>query len=376
MSVTKSNELLKEGVKEVTEISRTVTEGSQLLESVAAAIETLTKRSEEMSSEVDMLISITKKIAATTSGIKRIADQTTLLSLNAAVEASRAGEAGRGFGVVAQEIRTLSDNTKTLLTTLNDLLEKVNISSDNSKKGVAETFQSIKQINAMSEKLRANMSENYKSTKDIVESMNTMSVFSEEVIAHTNVTAGSIQTSVENVEELYSVANDMTTVGSKVKQAGSSFTDVMNVAGKDTKNLAGALMMTRQFGISNDEFIEILNGAIAAHQKWVRSAENIVDTMTIQPIQTDERNCVFGQYYFSITPKCSYVNNIWQQIDHVHHELHTQGKYILNEVRKGNKRDAQRYLNAAEAHSKVIISKMEEIINYVKTMKISVFARS
>lgn len=78
--------------------------------------------------------------------ISAIAGQTNLLSLNASIEAARAGENGRGFAVVAEEIRTLSDSTKDLLT------------------------QNDQKAEAILPKITQSMD----SIKDLVESMNTM----------------------------------------------------------------------------------------------------------------------------------------------------------------------------------------------------------
>jgi methyl-accepting chemotaxis protein len=376
VSVKKSGELLKAGVDEINEINLTVTEGSRLIERIDAALKDLTVKSADMSGEVDSLIGITKQIAATIIGIKTIADQTKLLALNAAVEAARAGAAGSGFAIIASEIRSLSDNTKKLLDRLNEMVEKVNTSSDNSKEGISATFKSIRDINEISEKLRANMEGSAKNAQNIAKNMSAVSSFSDEVSVRAAKTTEAINNSADNVEEIYGVTKSLTFVGDKLKQVGSSFTDVMNVAGKDTKRTAGDLMMTRQFGISNDEFIALLQNAITAHQNWVRTAAKIVDNMVVEPIQTDERNCVFGQYYFSILPKNTTVNKLWKEIDGIHHDLHVQGKYILAEVRTGNKKGAQRYLDVAESRSKDIIFKIQEIIDYVKKMKLSVFAKS
>jgi ligand-binding sensor protein len=125
-------------------INDKLTQLSATMQELAASANDVKTNQESLNGEIQNVDKISGDINEVTDLIKDIADQTQLLGLNASIEAARAGVAGAGFGVVAQEIRKLSGNSKETVEKIREFTGMINTS-------VTETVMKGKQTSAIVE---------------------------------------------------------------------------------------------------------------------------------------------------------------------------------------------------------------------------------
>lgn len=127
--IAQSDEMASVATKssELSDSARTkATSGKEEMYNLALNMERIVHSIQEMRTDAEQLNSIMKEMQNIIKIVSGIAEETNLLSLNASIEAARAGEAGRGFAIVAEEVRKLSDQTKTSVVNVASLINNTN----------------------------------------------------------------------------------------------------------------------------------------------------------------------------------------------------------------------------------------------------------
>ncbi|WP_443216520.1 methyl-accepting chemotaxis protein [Salinivibrio sp. IB872] len=119
--------------------------GSVLLQEAVQLSQNVSEQAIEASNQVNQLNQHAQSIENIVTTIKQIAEQTNLLALNAAIEAARAGEQGRGFAVVADEVRGLSQRTSKSTTEIADVVDE----NQQLIKGVSEAMERVSEQSSL-----------------------------------------------------------------------------------------------------------------------------------------------------------------------------------------------------------------------------------
>ena len=194
-------------------VMTTLTQGISSSNTSRNTIESFAKEVESMANDLELLKEESARIGSVLDVIRGIADQTNLLALNAAIEAARAGEQGRGFAVVADEVRALAHRTQEATVEIQSMVEGLQEKSSNAVSAVTRG-QSLSQ-NSLSQ------------SADVVSALKQISQAFEEVDTLTSQIAQSTQ---EQQNSTASINNNMMAVLSLSRDVNEGLASVVEHA--------------------------------------------------------------------------------------------------------------------------------------------------
>ncbi|ANW25899.1 hypothetical protein BA953_17045 [Vibrio coralliilyticus] len=194
-------------------------DGVSEVENTAESMLVLNEQMATANSQVLKLKDSSKEINEIVDVIKSIAEQTNLLALNAAIEAARAGEQGRGFAVVADEVRTLAQRTQESTQKIEAMVVGFQSEADDVSQSIESSFGYVKVSQEQTLSVRGKLEEINSAIVSITDMCNQVATAAEQQVATTNEIAVNIRT----INDLAEVSSE---VGGQISVAAQEQTQL------------------------------------------------------------------------------------------------------------------------------------------------------
>lgn len=277
--------------------------------------------------------------------INEIADQTNLLALNASIEAVRAGEYGRGFEVVAGEVRKLSEHTKKQIELITKNMETLQHYAKQLAHHIKSTGELIEESSDGSQAAQNELSNIITHIKDINSQTS-------EIAAMTEEQSAAISEINERNVTIFDISKEVQTVA---KETAKIIYDI-------SKKMDNYRLKFLQTNIVQNER-DIIRIAKTDHLLWKWNIYNLI--LGIADLSVEDvgshRSCRLGKWYQSkLNDKINHLE-AFKKLDEPHRKVHELAKEAIEQYRNGNIDEANLTLRKLEGFSMEVVEYLEQL---------------
>ncbi|UCG14721.1 MAG: CZB domain-containing protein [Deltaproteobacteria bacterium] len=283
--------------------------------------------------------------------ISGISEQINLLALNATIEAARAGETGKGFTVVANEIKELAKQTAKATEEIKGQIGRIQASTGRTVTEIDQISKVINEVNEIVSTIATAVEEQSVTTKEIAENVAQASQGIQDVnenVAQSSVAAERVARDISEVDQ---AAGEM-----------SNSSALVRLNAEDLSELVGLLTeKIEMFKLGETKFeIGKVKGAHLAWRSHLRSALQGHKTMRHEEI-TSHHECEFGKWYDGADGQAFASEPVFAEVGMHHEDVHRLASEIVALVEKNQKREADALMNKFEHSKKELFRTLDEL---------------
>lgn len=212
------------------EANRVAQKGGEVVEKTITSVNSIASISRDTATTITSLGDRSKEIGEIIKVIEEIADQTNLLALNATIEAARAGEQGRGFAVVADEVRKLAERTTKATKEIGDMIKVIQEDTDKALSAMDMEVKAVEEGVSLAEEAGLSLKEIVKKVEDVSSMIDQIATATEEqsqaaeqISSDIETMAGISKDTTRDVERISEASSNIARLASRLESVVSQF---------------------------------------------------------------------------------------------------------------------------------------------------------
>ncbi len=330
---------------EVTKVAKSEgNDGVEAVEKAIVAMHDIHGNMEDISTHIAKLDGSLKQIEEITDTVDDLAQQSRMLALNASIESAKAGEAGRGFSVVAEEVKELAEQSRNAAAQVKSILTEV-------KNASTKAVHSVTSGNSRADKGAELTEQAGVVLRGLNKVINDSALSSQQIVAAIRQETAGIEQIRTAMQEINSITGQFVTATAKADKAAEQF----------TSNAAKLQDMVGNFIVETPYFDFEL--ARAVHRDWVTSIEDFLegkDTLSTEAA-VSHHECDLGKWYDKQGMELYGHIEQMKQLGQEHKLLHELIKRVVSKLELGEKVNKKEVMSNVNALSEKILSHLTAI---------------
>ena len=307
------------------EMNRRAGQGTKDLEEIKSMVAGMDRDMRLEAESAGRLEAKAGKIEEVVGTISAISDQINLLSLNASIEAARAGDSGRGFAVVADEVGKLAEQSKGAVTGITSSLKEIQSEVRSNREDIEDLSFRLSRITGSTEVVTGRI-------QDIVSGLGQISGYLNTIGESTGSLESSVQELSENTQNQADHSNrlleSLKTEREKIRRMDRQMHEMVESIDEFLESSLDTVVKLRYFRITDQKTFQLeMEKAIQAHDIWMGRLQNSMQDGD-RDLEADHRKCRFGVFLNSISVP-DQCEASWDEIDRLHKEVHQSAHNVF-----------------------------------------------
>ena len=338
---------------EATEVAKrassTATTGGEVVSRTIGSMQKIAGTVRDSAQSIGKLAQAAEQIGQIISVIDDIADQTNLLALNAAIEAARAGEQGRGFAVVADEVRKLAERTSKATGEITQMIKGIQAQTNDAVQSMESGIKQVEDGRAMTDQAG-------NSLQEIVSMSQRVMSMIQQIASATAEQSSAAEEISRTIEHVASISRE-SSVGAEQSAAAA---EELNRQAESLRQMVSSFRIKG----GNTSIVEL---AKQDHMLYIKKLDQVVRRPETagnwKPV--DHHHCRFGKWYYSDATDDMRGDDAYRCLESPHARVHDFANRAVEAVKASQPEQAAQLSQQAHQASQQVVAKLAELAEHM-----------